>query len=261
MADNTYRKSFCVGNYESFFTTSTSCKTKNDSFYNNTLIYHSTSNNLSSGETISFDQSLDLGVLQLFSTTNSLTFDYTTGKLNDTTTSEDSIVLTSLPCTFQESQKKSKKISDLHSHLQMQISRINTSLKNNAHQHLKSKNSNLQKMVYHKRINLEGQKKVDFMYYLAKRHHFFPVTEKIFSFLYGKDIVKISSVSKVWYNVVKYSPLAKKKKESYLKYMESVKENIGYFKILHSSRSNRRILADIGNIVQPPSKVNGEPIY
>lgn len=138
----------------------------------------------------------------------------------------------------------------------MKISRINTYLKKDASQILSSKNLISQKIVYHKRINLEGRRKIDFMYYLAKRHNFFPVTEKIFSFLHGKDIVTMSMVSKIWRNVVKHSPLAKRKKGSYLKYMESVKENIGYCKIKHSSHSSKRILADVTNIMQFPIKTN-----
>lgn len=206
---------------------------------------------------ISFNHLLDLGVLQLFSTTNNLTLDFTTGEPNNITNAKDSALLTSLPnFSFQESQKKLKLISDIHSSLKMRMSRINKCLKKDACQLINSKNSNLQKIVYHKRINLEGQKKVDFMYYLAKRHNFVPVTEKIFSFLYGKDIVTMTMVSKIWHNVVEYSPIAKRKKKSYLKYIESVKENIGYFKKKHSSLSSRRIFGDIGNIIQTPFKAN-----
>lgn len=72
MADTTltYKKLFCIDNHESLFTTSI-CKSANDSVYNttsSTCIHHSSSNNLSSSESIFYDHSLGLSVLLLFLT-------------------------------------------------------------------------------------------------------------------------------------------------------------------------------------------------
>jgi len=110
------------------------------------------------------------------------------------------------------------------------------------------------KNTYHKRINLDGQKKVDFMYYLSKRYNFVPVTEKIFSYLYGKDIIAMSMVSKPWHNAVKYSPSAKKKRQSYVTYLQSEKENCGHVQQRHVCLPSRRAFADISNIMCFPLK-------
>jgi len=127
---------------------------------------------------------------------------------------------------------------------------------NAAYLSIKDNYSGSRKHVYNQRVALEGLNKIDFMYYLTKRQHFVPVTEKIFSFLRGIDIASMSKVSRTWRNAVRCSLSAKKKQKSYL---ISVKENRGHVARSHwtsgLSVPNRKALTDISNVMRFSSKI------
>jgi len=187
--------------------------------------------------------STELDVHKLSSTIPSFTLDnsvYNLKQKNTIAEKDLGVISTSLLSTNKELSAKSNAFSD------MRI-RIYTHPKYDVCLSLKNKNFRSHKQFYNKRIFLEGLNKVDFMYYLTKRHNFVPVTEKIFSFLHGKDIESMSKVSRIWRSAVKHSPLARKKQKLYL---ISVKENHGHVhsQLTCSSFSNRIALADISNV-------------
>jgi len=192
--------------------------------------------------------STDLGVRKLPSTSHNL--DYSVFKLKDSSKVKDQVAI--CDSLLSLNQEPSKKLSIL-SCFQIQMHRTNPCTKYDL-KFLNSKNLNLFKSSYHKRISLEGKKKVDFMHYLSKRYNFAPVTEKIFSFLHGKDILAMSMVSKTWLNAVKYSPTAKRKKKSYITYMRSDKENHGHIERRRLCLPSRRVFGDISNIMRFPLK-------
>lgn len=208
--------------------------------------------NQSSEMSISLNHTLtDISVIQLPSTTHNLSINYNVDKFKKiTNTNNSSVIFTPSPTKSKKTSKKYYNYSDLR----IRIYHISAYTKNEAYHVSNSKNSN---SFRSKLLDLEGLKKVDFMYYLAQRYKFVPVTEKIFSFLCGKDIIAMSNVSKVWHNAVEYSPSAKKKRRYYLKYMESEKENKECVRKIRSAFSNRRILADISNDVCLSFNTNG----
>lgn len=192
--------------------------------------------------------STDLGIRKLFSTTHNL--DYDVFKLKDSSKVKDPVAISAPLLSLN--QESSKKISMI-SCFQMQMHQRNLCTKCDL-KFSNSKNLNSYKSIYHKRISLENQKKVDFMYYLSKRYNFVPVTEKIFSFLHGKDILAMSMVSKTWHNAIKYSPSAKRKAKSYVSYMRSEKENHGHVERRRLYLPSRRVFGDITNIMRFPLK-------
>jgi len=192
--------------------------------------------------------STNLDVHKLSSTTHNL--DYCNLKLKDSSKVKDSVTICSPLLSLN--QEPSKKLSIISCY-RIQMHHINPCAKYDL-KFSKSKNLNLYKSIYHKRISLEGQKKLDFMYYLSKRYNFVPVTEKIFSLLHGKDILAMSMVSKTWHNALKNSPSAKRKKKSYLAYMRSEKENHGQAERRRLCLPSRRVFGDITNIMRFPLK-------
>ncbi|XP_016656487.1 uncharacterized protein LOC107882542 [Acyrthosiphon pisum] len=197
MSKTVYEESLCVN--KSFTSTSTSYRfihTTSSNFYNDSSLV----------PIFSKRTSIDLGARRLPSTTHNL--DYGVFKLKDSSKVKDPV--SNCDSILSLNQEPSKKLSTL-SCFQIQMHQTNTCIKYDF-KFLNSKNLNLFNSIYHKRISLEGLKKVDFMYYLSKRYNFAPVTEKVFSFLHGKDILAMSMVSKTWRNAVKHSPSGKRKK-------------------------------------------------
>lgn len=255
MADISVKESPCYNKYKSLISTSTPHKSINDSGYNTPS---STLSNVSSNLTqisevsISFDHtSSDMGIFQLSSPTHNFTQDSNSSenKLDDITNKTDSKVNFSSVSTHQEYSptKKLKLLSDTQLRFH-----INTCYEDNENTFLKRKNFPSRKYFNHERTSVEGRENIDIMYFLAERHHFEPVTEKIFSFLSGSDIVSMSMVSKIWCNAVKNSPMAQKKKRIYFKLS---KENRGgYDGRDRSALNNKGYLANISNVMRSPSK-------
>ncbi|XP_026819926.1 uncharacterized protein LOC113558630 [Rhopalosiphum maidis] len=239
MANTIYEESLCVD--KSFISTSTSYRfihTTNSKCYNDSSLMPTFCNH----------SSTDLGVRKLSSTIHNL--DYGVFKLKNRSNVKDPVpICAPLLSLNQESSTKLSIISCFR----MQMNQSNTYSKFNF-KFSKSKNLNLYKSIHRKRLNLEGQKKVDFMYYLSKRYNFVPVTEKIFSFMNGKDILAMSMVSKAWNSAVKYSPSAKRKKKLFVTYMRSEKENHGHVERRRLCLQNRRVFGDITNIISFPLK-------
>lgn len=240
--------------YNSLMVTSTPYKSMHDSGYNtpsSTLSNASSNLHKISEASISFDQSpsnlcLDL---QLSPAIHNFTQDYNGNKLEDITNIsnfENNFSQSSYTCQELSPSKKFKLSSDMRLRF-----RMNKCLKNNENQFLRRKNSVVLKNVIHERISLEGREKVDFMYFLSERHHFELVTDKIFLFLSGNDIVSMSMVSKTWCNAVKNSPIAQKKKRMYFKLSKENRENNGRDRLaIH----NKGYLANISNVMRSPSK-------
>ncbi|CAI6356775.1 unnamed protein product [Macrosiphum euphorbiae] len=239
MFNTVYEESLCVN--KSFKSTSTSYRfihTTSSNFYNDSSLVPIFCNRTST----------DLGARQLASATHNL--DYGVFKLKDSSKLKDPVTICDPLLSLN--QEPSKKLSTL-SCFQIQMHQTTPCTKYDL-KFLNSKNRYLFNNIYHKRISLEGLKKVDFMYYSSKRYNFAPVTEKIFSFLHGKDILAMSMVSKTWHNAVKYSPSAKKKKKSYVTFMRSEKENHGHAERRRLCLPSRRVLGDISNIMRFPLK-------
>ncbi|XP_025202180.1 uncharacterized protein LOC112599478 [Melanaphis sacchari] len=239
MSNTIYEESLCVD--KSFISTSTSYRfihTTSSKFYNDSSLVPIFCNR----------SSTNLGVRKVSSSIHKL--DYGVFKLKDSSNVKDPVAFCAPLISLN--QEPSKKLS-LISCFRMQMNQSNSYPKYDF-KFSKSKNLNLYKSIYHKRINLEGQIKVDFMYYLSKRYNFVPVTEKIFSFMYGKDILAMSMVSKAWHNAIKYSPSAKQKKKMYVTYMQSEKENHGHVEQRRFYLKSRRVLSDISNIMRFPLK-------
>ncbi|XP_060857558.1 uncharacterized protein LOC132935118 [Metopolophium dirhodum] len=239
MSKTVYEESLCVN--KSFTSTSTSYRfihTTSSNFYNDSSLVPIFCNRTST----------DVGARKLPSTTHNL--DYGVFKLKESSKVKDPVTNCD-PLLFLN-QEPSKKLSTF-SCFQIQMHQTNPCNKYDF-KFLNTKNLNLFNSIYHKRISLEGLKKVDFMYYLSKRYNFAPVTEKIFSFFHGKDILAMSMVSKTWHNAVKYSPSAKKKKKSYVKFMRSEKENHGHVERRRLCLPSRRVFGDISNIMRFPLK-------
>lgn len=186
-----------------------------------------------------------------FSTQN-YALDFGIGKQKNATITKDNAVI----FTSSSPQKSSNKLN-IFSGIQIQMRQLSSLSKSDGFQVLNSNNSNLNECFNYNHIGLEGQKNVDFMCYLTKLNHFVPVSEKIFSFLYGKDIFTMSMVSKTWRSAVNNSPLAKRKKSTFLKKIVSIKENHGYSEqnvARNRSRPCRRPLEDISNVMCQPFK-------
>ncbi|XP_050062897.1 uncharacterized protein LOC114128756 [Aphis gossypii] len=235
MSNTVYEESLYVD--KSFISTSTSYRfihTTSSKFYNDSSLMPIFCNR----------SSTDLGVHKLSSTIHSL--DYDVFKPKDSSNVKDPVSIRAPLLSLN--QEPSKKLNII-SCFRMQMNHSNTYPKYDF-KFSKSKNVNLYKNIYHRRINLEGLKKVDYMYYLSKRYNFVPVTEKIFSFIYGKDILAMSMVSKAWNNAVKYSPSAKRKKKLYITYMQAEKENHGHVEQRRFCLQNRRVFGDISNIMR-----------
>lgn len=254
MADISVKESPCYTKYKSFISTSTPHKSINDSGYNTSS---STLSNVSSNlhqiseVNISFDHaSSDLSVFKLSSPTHNFTLDSNSSKnkLDDITNKTDFKTNFSSITTHQEYSptKKFKLFSDTRMRFH------STRFEDNENTFLKRKNFISRKDNNHERTSVEGRENIDIMYFLAERHHFEPVIEKIFSYLSGSDIVSMSMVSKIWCNTVKNSPMAQKKKRMYFKLS---KENRGgYSGRDHSAFHNKGYLANISNVMHSPSK-------
>lgn len=249
MADDSCEEFHCVKKYKSSMISSTPIKNIDDEGYNNTSLISSNvlSNQSQSSKVICLNSTP--ADLQLSSNTYHFTSDNNRNKRKRTDVMNSNTIYTSISSINQDTSIQFNVFSDLR----LKMCQLNGYSNTNTRQFFKSKNSVSHKNVYYKRINLEGQMKVDFMYYLAKRHNFVPATEKIFSFLYGKDIITMSMVSKIWHYTVKYSPTAKSKKQYYLLHKESVKENHECTGQKRSSLMSKT-LADIGNITHYSSK-------
>ncbi|VVC41097.1 F-box domain [Cinara cedri] len=249
MADISVKESPFYNNYKSLITTSTPQKSINDSGYNTPS--STLSSNLShiSEISISFDHtpSDHHGMLQVSSATQNFTDDHC--KLEDITNTTDSGIHFSPPTYEELSPSKKFKFS---SDMRMRF-RINRSPNDEDSQFLKRKNLTLdQNEINHERISVEGRENLDIMYFLAERNNFEPVTEKIFSFLSGSDIISMSMVSKTWCGAVKNSLIAQKKKRMYFKLS---KENRGSFDCRdRSAFYNKGCLANIANVMRSPSK-------
>lgn len=234
MAQNTCEESRCVKKFKLSVINSIPIKNTNDKDYNTTsLISRNVLSNQSHlSKVICLDHTADF---HMSSNTYNFTSNHNRNKRKIMGVTNSNTSYTSISSTYQDHSHKLNMFSDVYEN-------------NSVHQYFKCNNSVLHKNVCHKRINLEGQMKVDFMYYLSKRHNFVPVTEKIFSFLHGKDIITMSMVSKIWHNAVRYSPTAKSKKQYYLLYIESIKENHECISRRRTSLMSRT-LADISNII------------
>lgn len=245
----------CIEKYKSPVVTSICFKNIGDNVFKTTSVIFRNASACQSSKVIHFNHIFtNHSVSQLASSTKHFTSNCKKNKQKNTGVNNSKIMFTSMPSTIRDTSTKINIFSDM----QLKKYQKNENYKKRTCKFFKSKNNTLYKSIYHKRINLEGQRKVDFMYYLAKRHNFFSVTEKIFSYLYGKDIITMSLVSKIWFNTVKYSPTAKLMKESFLLYMESNKENheciqnqgrLVHLAQNHSFFMSRRYLSDIGNIM------------
>lgn len=241
--------------YKSLITTSTPHKSSIDSGYNtpNSTVCNASSNlSQISNVSVSFNHSSsDLNILQNTSNAqlymvNKFTLNNNRRKLEDITniTDSDAYCLS----TYQEyfSSKKIKLSQDIQLNYQ-----INKCPKYDNSTFLRRKNVTPQN-INHERMSIEGQNNVDIIYFLAKRYSFELVTEKIFSFLSGGDIISMSMVSKIWLNAVKNSPVAQYKKQMYLKLSKENRDG-------HNGRkctvlNNKGYLANISNIMRSPSK-------
>jgi hypothetical protein len=255
MADISVKELPSYSKYKSIIsTTSTPHRSINDSGYNtssSTLSNVSSNLNQISEINISFDHtSSDLNVFQLSSPTYNFTLDSNSSenKFVDISNKTDYKSNFSSISTHQEYSptKKFKLFSDTRLRFH------NTCYEDNENTFLKRKNVIPRKNINHERTSVEGRENIDIMYFLSERHHFEPVTEKIFSFLSGNDIVSMSMVSKIWCNAVKNSPMAQKKKRMYFKLS---KENRGgYNGRDRSTIHNKGCLANISNVMRSPSK-------
>lgn len=244
-----FKVSPCYNKYNSS-TTSTPDKSINDSGFSSpssTLSNVSSNLDYISEVSISFDQSSsNLDVLRLSTTSHNHVSNYC--KLDDITNTTNSFV-NCIPSTTRNALSPTKKCKiscDLRMHFH-----INKYTKDDDGQFLRRKNSS-PKTITHERISMDGREKVDIMYYLVERHRFEPVTEKIFSYLSGSDIISMSMVSKVWCNAVQNSRMAQLKK---LLYFKLSKENrFGCSGRDRSAYPNKGCLANIGNVMRSPSR-------
>lgn len=249
MADISVKQSSFYNDSKSIMTTSTPLKSIDDSGYNSSSTLSTVSSNLSqiSEVSITFNDRTPSNRErhQVSATTLSFSLDHRRSKLEDITNRSDSNVSISPSTTRQEISptKQLKLSSDLRLYFK---SNDDDGLL------LRRKNVPAQKSVHHERVSVDGREKIDIMYFLAERHHFEPVTEKIFSFLSGSDIISMSMVSKVWCKAVKNSPMALKKKRSYFRLS---KENRDLFNGRdRSSYPNKGCLANISNVMRSPTK-------
>lgn len=236
---------------KSLLSTSTPHRSIDDSGYcTQSSILSNAASNLSqiSEVTSYFDASSDICLLQLSSNTHNFSMNHNVSKLEDVIYATNST--SNISSSFTEEELSPTKKFKLSSDMRLRY-RLNNPHKDNENEFLKRKNP-LPKSVNHERICLEDREKVDIMYFLAERHHFEPVTEKIFSFLSGSDIVSMSMVSKIWLNAVENSPMAQKKKRLYFKLS---KENRSEYDGKNRSVfHNKGCLANIGNVMRSPSK-------
>jgi len=257
MADIFVKESPSFIKYKPLITTSTPHKNINDSGYNtqsSTISSNASSNlDLISEVSISFNRtSPDLEILQLSSSSHNFTLDHNRRKLENITNTNNPKVSISSSSICEEELSPSKKCKlsppDMRLHY-----RINNCSKDDKDSRLlKKKIVIAHQNVNHGRISVEGREYVDFMYFLAERHHFEPVTEKIFSYLSGNDIISMSMVSKIWGNVVQKSPTAQKKKRMYFKLSKENRSRCDGRD--RSTFINKGCLANIGNVMRSPSK-------
>jgi len=254
MADISVKESPSYIKYKPLITTSTPHKSINDSGYNtssSTLSNASSNLNLISEVSISFNHtSSDLEILQLSSNTHNFTLDHSRRKLENITNTIAVDVNISPSSVNEEEHSPSKKFK-LSPDRRLPY-HVKNCPKDDDSQFLNRKAIVTLKNVNHERISVEGRENVDFMYFLAERHHFEPVTEKIFSFLSGSDIISMSMVSKIWCNAVQKSPTAQKKKRIYFKLSKENRSR--YNGCDRSTFINKGCLANIGNVMRSPSK-------
>lgn len=233
--------------------TSTPHKSIDDSGYNtpsSTIISNASSNFGQISEvSISFDHTSSSDLQLSSNTSHKFTLENISSKLEDITnkTNSDASYSQSSTCNELSPSKKFKLSPDMRLRY-----RINKCPKDDNSQFLKRKNFTPYQNINHKRTSLEGRENVDIMYFLAERHHFEPVTEKIFSFLSGSDIISMSMVSKVWCNAVQNSPMALKQKRMYFKLSKENRSR--YDGRDRSIFNNKGYLANIGNVMRSPSK-------
>lgn len=260
MANVSVKESPFYNHYNSLITTSTPQKNINDSGYNTPSSTLSSNLSQISEVSVSFEHtpsdhhhqiitpSDHHDMLQVSSDVHNFTVnDF--NKLEDITNMNDSDIHLSPP-TYQElsPSKKFKFSSDMRMRF-----RINRCSNDEESQFLKRKNFTPHRNeINHERISVEGRENVDIMYFLAERHNFEPVIEKIFSFLSGSDIVSMSMVSKTWCSAVKNSLTAQKKKRMYFKL--SKENRVGYDGRDRSALHNKGCLANIANVMRSPSK-------
>lgn len=85
------------------------------------------------------------------------------------------------------------------------------------------------------RLNLTGQRYVDFFYYLGDWFHHTIIVKKILSHLSDEDLYNSAMVSKSWRHAITSIPLEEKRLRSYIKKIELTKENrntVSYFEII-----------------------------
>lgn len=236
--------------------TSTPHKSIDDSGYNTPFnTPSSTVSNASSNlgqiseVSISFDHTSSSDLQLSSNTTHKFTLENISSKLEDITnkTNSDASYSQSSTCDELSPSKKFKLSPDMRLRYH-----INKCPKDDDSQFLKRKNFTPYQNINQKRTSLEGRENVDIMYFLAERHHFEPVTEKIFSFLSGSDIISMSMVSKVWCNAVQNSPIAQKQKRIYFKLSKENRSR--YDGRDRSIFNNKGYLANIGNVMRSPSK-------
>lgn len=248
-------KESCNNKYESI-TTSTPYKSIHDSgYYTPSSTISSASSNLHqiSEVSISFNHSpSDPDIdLQLSSAVHNLTQNCNENTLGDISNTVDSHNYFYTSPYVRQELSPSKKFK-LSSDLRLRFRTINKSLKDNDSLFLKRKSPIPTKTNIHERNSLEGREKVDFIFFLSERHHFELVTEKIFSFLSGSDIISISMVSKTWCNAVENSQIAQKKKRTYFKL--SKENRCDYDGRDRSAFHNKGYLTNISNVMRSPSK-------
>lgn len=246
--------------HKSLITTSTPLKSINDSGYNTpSSILSNASSNLNQISEVSPQVSLylnhtsssDLGVLQLSSNSQYFTRDHNESKLGDITNKTYSDVNFSLsPCQELSPTKKFKSSLDMRTHFH-----VNNGPEDDENHFIKRKNSEKNfspqehVILQQQRISMEGRENIDIMNCLARIPH---VIEKIFSFLSDNDVISVSMVSTTWCGIVRYSPVAQKKKAVYFKLS---KENRGGYEGRdRSSFNNKGCLANISNVMRSPSK-------
>jgi len=254
MADTSVNKSPFYTKHKSLVTTSTPYRSINDSGYNtpsSTLSSKASSNlNLVSEVSLSFNHTSP--GLQLSSNTHNFTLDRSRRKLEDITNYAitDSAANISPSCTPEEELSPSKKFK-LSLDMRLRC-HLNNFPNDDDSRILKRKTVIPYQNVHHERISVEGRENVDFMYFLSERHHFEPVTEKIFSFLSGGDVISMSMVSKIWCNAVEKSPTAQKKKRMHLKLSKENRNRCDGHN--RSTLINKGCLINISNVMRSPSK-------
>lgn len=73
--------------------------------------------------------------------------------------------------------------------------------------------------------NLSGGEFVDFLYYFGERSDYSIIIKKILSYLNDEDLHNVTAVSRIWKNVVMSVSSERRRFRSYLKELETSKEN------------------------------------